>query len=155
MDASTDCGNKWLHLSIKSFPYCSGPLLCCRLGNKPTEPGVRTTFKIHCGSYKGKKTVRFEILKKDNVRTSRHDNKPSGYFFYVDMHNSIWANDESSPTLENTNFALHWVGGTRFGVEVIYRGKWASPNQNTQYARMIRTSRTIQNQQPKTCSLLK
>lgn len=70
--------------------------------------------------------MRFEILHKANHRVVSRDNRPSGYFFYADNYNSIWANDVSSAGSKNTNFRLHRWRGPVVGIEIVNSGRWIS-----------------------------
>ena len=115
---------------------------CCGKFAKPvTAPGVRTTFKVHCGSYGGSESVRFEILRKANHRVVSSDNQPSGYFFYADNYQQIWANDNSNANAKETNFRLHRWRGPVVGIEIVNSRRWISFSDTSMHGRLSVWSR--------------
>ncbi|XP_031571908.1 uncharacterized protein LOC116306019 [Actinia tenebrosa] len=71
-------------------------------------PGLRTTFRVHCGKIGNQDTVRFEVLTDKRTGVIR----PSGYYFYADTRwKKLFSKQNPSSSDSDANFILtRWRG---------------------------------------------
>ena len=98
-----------------------------------TEPGVKTTFKVHCPA--GRK-VEFEVLKMSTRKKAdvKIDNKPSGYFIRGDPKQDSVAANKKDARKWDSYFILLWWRGSVVGIENKQYKKWVVYSDNSEGA---------------------